>query len=240
MKTSYLATQGSAVSFTVTALDPENTGLRYTINPLLPDVAFDETNGTFSWAVARSGEYRFTVTARDSGTPFAMGTIDISLSVIHGDPLRPEPPKPPVTDPLPPETASGKAPRFLSEPKSWEVSEGGVARFFLSATDEDSAQLTWNVTGLPANCGGSARKLINKKSELFIMCSPGYNQSDTYSLSISAKDTEGNEVKTTVPLIIRESGRSAKNNFPEFASVFVPTIISGKMEIFIPVKDPEG
>lgn len=121
--------EGSSLSFTITATDPDGDNLTYSASNLPTGASFDPMTQRFSWTPGydRAGLYsnvRFTVT--DNGIPSLSANKDITITVINVN-------RPPVLDPI----------------SNQRVNEGKTLHFTVTANDPDGDDLTFSADSLP-------------------------------------------------------------------------------------------
>ena len=117
--------ENSALSFTVSASDPDNDTLTYSASGLPKGATFNASTKTFSWtpSYTQSGNYQVTFTVSD-GQLTASQTVGIGVTNVD------------------------RAPVFSSTaPQS--VAENSSLSFTISASDPDNDTLTYSASGLP-------------------------------------------------------------------------------------------
>jgi len=172
--------EGTALSFTVSATDPEGGAVTYSASSLPSGATFDAPSHTFSWtpAYGQAGVYGVTFTATDGAGRSRSQTVTITITSVN---------RPPV----------------LSVPGAQSVNEGAPLTFTVSATDPDSGQtLTYSATGLPTGAG------FNASTRTFSW-TPGYGQAGAYSVTFGVADngfpvmSDTKTVSITVNLVNR-------------------------------------
>ncbi len=118
--------EGSELSFTISAIDPDSDTLEYSVADLPTGATLDVDTGEFTWTpdYDDSGIYSVTFTVSDSSLSDSE-TINITVDNVN------------------------RAPVFSSIGDK-VVDEGSALSFTISATDPDSDTLEYSVTGLPS------------------------------------------------------------------------------------------
>ena len=140
--------EGSALSFVISATDPDGNTITYLATGLPQGATFDPNTRTFSWTpdYTQSGTYTVTFTASD-GSLFSSQDVKITVAKTN---------MPPVIDPIGNKT----------------VSEGSTLSFVISATDPNRDTLTYllqaylRVQALIKQRTHSAGHLITPRLEL--------------------------------------------------------------------------
>lgn len=167
--------EGQALSFTVSATDPNGDALTYAATNLPTGATFNPTTHVFSWtpSYGQAGNYNnveFTVS--DNGTPMMLALEDITITVGHVN-------RAPVFAPVGPQ----------------QVLEHSPLSFTVSATDPDSDPVILSVTGLPSGA------TFNASTGVFNW-TPGHPQAGNYVVTFKATDTHSassiNDVVITV------------------------------------------
>ncbi|MBM3250043.1 MAG: tandem-95 repeat protein, partial [Candidatus Omnitrophica bacterium] len=124
-------TAGQLLQFTVSATDPDNDTLTYSVNGLPNGAGFNSATKTFSWTPASTqvGTYQVTFSVTD-GTLGDSETVTIMVTTNQ----------PPVLSPI----------------GNKSVNENQLLQFTLSATDPENSALTYSATGLPGGASFNA------------------------------------------------------------------------------------
>ncbi|WP_321430432.1 putative Ig domain-containing protein [uncultured Methanolobus sp.] len=119
------AVEGSEISFTIDATDPDLNYLAYSTSSLPQGAEFDEDTRTFSWTpdYEQSGSHSITFTVSD-GSLSDSETIFIDVENTNRAPI-------------------------LSEIGNKIIAEGSELSFTISATDSDHDSLVYSATGIP-------------------------------------------------------------------------------------------
>ena len=122
--------EGDAVSFTVTASDPDGDSFTWTATDLPPGVTIDVTSGLVSGTVATGASaaspYSSSIVATDDGTPPQAGAAVVAWTIT--------PPQPPVFD------------QDLGDRTD---AEGDVVAISAPATDPEGGAIAYSAAGLP-------------------------------------------------------------------------------------------
>jgi hypothetical protein len=75
--------ENELLTFTVNATDPDGDGITLSAANLPPGASFDAQSGVFSWTptLSQEGVYTVTFNATDNGTPVAIGSTDVVITV---------------------------------------------------------------------------------------------------------------------------------------------------------------
>ncbi len=124
--------EGSALSFSVSASDSDNDTLTYSASNLPNGASFVSANRYFSWTPGSdaAGSYQVTVTVSD-GSASDSETVTITVANVNVAPV-------------------------LAAVGSQNVSEGSTLSFNLNASDSDNDNLTYSANNLPAGAALSS------------------------------------------------------------------------------------
>ena len=151
--------EGSALSFTVVATDPDGQALTYSTAAALPaGVTLNSTTGAFAWtpSYTQAGSYSITFSASD-GSLVASNTAVFTVTNTNGTPVI---------------TAVGNK----------TVAEGSALTFTIVATDPDGQALTYSTSAaLPAGA------TLNSTTGVFAW-TPSFTQAGTYTIIFRASD----------------------------------------------------
>ncbi len=150
--------EGDLLTFTISALDPDEDALTYSFIGTLPAGSqFDAVSHLFSWTPTfeQAGSYTLTFGVSD-GSLSDSETITITVNNVN---------RPPVLDPV----------------GDLLTQEGDLLTFTVSASDPDEDLLSYSAVNLPR---GAA---FNSQDHTFIWM-PEFNQSGAYSVTFQASD----------------------------------------------------
>jgi hypothetical protein len=189
--------EGSRVTFTVTATDPDGDHIEsLDVAPLPEGASFEvgasNASGTFDWTpnFTQAGVYNLTVTAQschfDSvGTVCDTGTAPVTLEIA--------------------DTGANRNPPVVTAPSDVQVEEGGTLTVTVTASDPDDGpivSLSADRSGLPeGNSGTFTTNASQTQGEL--VWHPGDGEAGTYAVTFTAVDgdTMSTSVTTTISVI---------------------------------------
>ena len=142
--------ENMALSFTVSATDPDSDTLTYSASGLPTGATFNASTRVFSWTptYAQGGSYNLTFSVNDGNSATASETITITVSNLNRDPL-------------------------LGAIGNKSTTENSNLTFTLSATDPDGDSLTYSSSNLPTGAS------FNVSSGVFSW-TPGLAQAGSY------------------------------------------------------------
>ncbi len=168
--------ENSELVFTLSATDPDNDKLTFSVNNMPEDATFNSTTGEFYWkpdySAATMSPYDLSFTANDGKNGSASKTARIVVTNVN---------RAPVATLLPAQT----------------FTEGLQGSFKIQASDPDGDKLSYTCTNLPSGASfGSTTGVLSWK--------PGSTASDAspYNLNFIVKDVYNSEVNTSVTLTI--------------------------------------
>ena len=143
--------EGSVLSFTVSATDPDGDAITYSASSLPSGASFNASTRTFSWtpSYAQSGTYNNVHFEVTDGSLTASENIRITVNNVNGPPV-------------------------LSSIGNKSVNEGSLLSFTISATDPDGDTMTYSASNLPSGAS------FNAGTRTFSW-TPSYVQAGTYS-----------------------------------------------------------
>jgi len=172
--------EGTPVSLTVVATDPDGDPLKYSYRAaggaVLPGAVMDETTGVFSWPNPTPGTYTITFRAYKANKPYKYDEETVTLTV--NDVIQP--------------------PVILSVDGAKTVDEGQTVSLTVVANDPDGDELVYQVTGAP---GGT----INPQTGVFTW-ETGEADDGVYSLTfrVSEVGNPGFYDEETITLTVNE------------------------------------
>ena len=172
--------EGTPVSLTVVATDPDGDPLKYSYRAaggaVLPGAVMDETTGVFSWPNPTPGTYTITFRAYKANKPYKYDEETVTLTVNDVN-------QPPV---------------ILSVDGAKTVDEGQTVSLTVVANDPDGDELVYQVTGAP---GGT----INPQTGVFTW-ETGEADDGVYSLTfrVSEVGNPGFYDEETITLTVNE------------------------------------
>jgi hypothetical protein len=198
-------TEGTLISFTVSASDPDGDALTsLTAAPLPAGATFNAnaafTSGTFSWTptFTQSGTYSVTFSASNALT----GSATTAISVSHGD-------RPPVVT----------APAVVSG------SENSLIIFTVTASSPDGFAIT-SFTAAPLQPGATFTTNASKTSGTFSW-TPTLSQAGTYSVTFTACNFLCGAATTIITVTNRDETPVAEAGGPYSGVVGVPVAFDG-------------
>ncbi|RJP75880.1 MAG: tandem-95 repeat protein, partial [Desulfobacteraceae bacterium] len=167
--------EGSTLSFTITATDPEGDSLSYSAANLPAGASFNPVSQRFTWTPGydMAGSYnnvRFTVT--DDGVPSLSESRSIAITVVNVN-------RPPNLNPIGDRT----------------VGEGTEISFAITAADPDGGSLTYSATGLPAGAS------FNTATQVFRWI-PSFDASGEYDIGFTVADSGSPSLKDSETITI--------------------------------------
>jgi hypothetical protein len=152
--------EGSLLSFTVTASDPDGDGLTFSASNVPTGANFNPSTRVFSWTpgFGAAGNYNVTFTVTDDGTPAENDSEIVTITVGNVN-------RPPVLG-----TISSKS-----------VDEGDLLAFTVTASDPDGDGLTFSASNVPTGAS------FNPSSRVFSW-TPEFGDSGNYSVTFTVND----------------------------------------------------
>lgn len=202
--------EGSTLSFTITATDPDGDNLTYSATNLPSGANFNPSSQRFTWTPGydRAGSYsnvRFTVT--DDGVPSQSESKSITITVVNVN-------RPPNLNPIGDRT----------------VNEGAEISFTITAADPDDDSLTYSATGLPAGAS------FNTATQVFRWI-PSFDASGEYDIGFAVADNGSpslSDSETITVTVVNQNGP------PELEPIGNKTINEGsKLSFTISATDPD-
>ncbi|MEW6427388.1 MAG: putative Ig domain-containing protein [Thermodesulfobacteriota bacterium] len=168
--------ENSPLTFTVIAIDPENTAVTYAATGMPAGATLDQNTGEFSWTpdftTAASSPYTVVFTATD-GAGTASAPVSVQITVTNTN-------RSPVLDPIGAKSASENVPLQVS----------------VTATDPDGDTVTLSATGLPAGA------IFDASTGVFSWTPPfGASSGSPYSVTFNATDGAA-QVSETVAITV--------------------------------------
>jgi len=214
--------EGHALSFTVTAADPDNDPLTLGSGTLPAGAAFTAASGAFSWTpgATQGGNYTVLFTASDGKT----GGVDSARVIISVGNVN----RPPKIDPL----------------ADVNTLEGQPLAINITASDPDpDNSLTITVTGLPG--GASVSQSGANPRTASISFTPGYRTQGNYLIKVSATDNDATNpltVDSKFHLVIGDV--DVAPSFTGSLTGSSPAVLSvnenGRLEVNLTVEDQGG
>jgi hypothetical protein len=164
--------EGSALSFTVSANDPDTGPVTLTATNLPAGATFDPETGVFSFTPSFTQEGMFTVTFTATDSEGGMTNKDVMLMIEN-------------TNQLP----------VLTVPSDQSGAEGSPLSFTVSATDPDGEAVTLSASGLPTGA------TFDATTGTFSF-TPSLGQAGAYTVTFTATDSKGGASSKTVALTI--------------------------------------
>ncbi|MBI5360220.1 MAG: tandem-95 repeat protein [Planctomycetes bacterium] len=158
------------LAFTVSATDPDGTGVTYSM-PIGPaGVVLNASTGQFEWtpAYSQSGAYNVSFAATDINNSSVSKTINIIVNNIN---------RPPV----------------LSSIGDKQVQEGSELTFAVFASDPDGTAVTYSMDLTPSGA------FWNSNAGEFTW-TPSFTQSGSYEMTFSATDADGAVTEETITI----------------------------------------
>jgi hypothetical protein len=152
--------EGTLLTFTVTASDPDGDGLTFSAGNVPPGASFNPSTRVFSWtpAFGDAGNYNVTFTVTDDGTPTESDSETVTISVGNVN-------RPPV----------------LGAIGSKNVDEGDLLSFTVTASDPDGDGLTFSANNLPSGAS------FNPSTRVF-SCTLGFGAAGNYNVTFTVTD----------------------------------------------------
>jgi hypothetical protein len=169
--------EGSPLSFTVGAADPDGDSLTFSASPLPAGASLSSHSGLFIWTpnFDQSGTYQVNFTVTDS----------VSLSVAKKINLT---------------IANTNRPPTLSSIGSKLVNENTILTLSVEAQDPDNEPLTYEATPLPQGA------TFDQNTRIFSW-KPNYNQNGTYFVNFTVSDLHGASDYEKVNITVMNSNR---------------------------------
>jgi hypothetical protein len=173
-----LGKEGSALTFTVSALDPEGDAITYSASNLPKGASFDEATRTFDWTpdYDQSGTYTVAFNATDAGG--ATGTQNVTITVAETNRL-------PIWNALLDQAGA----------------EGTFITFTAVATDPDGDAVTYSLTDAPTGAS------IGATTGIFTWM-PAFNQAGTVTVTFHATDVHNGDATTAVTFTITNTNQA--------------------------------
>ncbi len=170
--------ENAALTFTVTASDPDGNTTTLSASNLPGGAAFNVSTGVFSWtpSYSQAGTYSLVHFAVSDGS--LTDTEDITITV----------------------TNVNLAP-VLAVVGNKTAAENSNLAFTLSATDADGNTLTYSAVGLPSGAS------LNSSSGAFSW-TPSYTQSGSYSMTFSVSDGNGGTDSEAITITVSNVNRA--------------------------------
>lgn len=189
--------EGTLLTFTANASDPDGGDLTYTADPIPWGATFDNRTGEFLWIPSyhQNGTYTMTFMVSDVGNLTDNETITLNVTDVN---------------PLP----------LLNPIGNRTVEEGTLLTFIVNATDPDGGNLTYSTGPLPQ------RATFNISDRVFSWV-PSYSQNGTYYVNFTVTDAGGLMVYENVTLVVTEpiQGNSSPSGYwPVFEPVEIHTV----------------
>ena len=127
------------LTFTVTASDPDNDNLTYSVDPLPPGATFDSGTGVFNWtpSAGQAGVYTLLFTVTDDGVPSRNDTEQITITVG------------PISVTLSGQSVTSDT-MIVSDQYALLNFGGGTNLYIGSAGQLARALIKWNLSSIPA------------------------------------------------------------------------------------------
>ena len=152
--------EGTLLTFTVTASDPDGDGLAFSASNVPTGASFNPSTRVFSWtpAFGAAGNYNVTFTVTDDGTPAESDSEVVTITVGNVN-------RPPV----------------LGTIGSKSVNEGVLVTFTVSASDPDGDGLTFSASNLPSGAS------FNPSTRVFSW-TPAFGAAGNYNATFTVTD----------------------------------------------------
>ncbi len=176
--------EGSNLSFTISATDPDGGTLTYSATGLPTGAVFNVSTRVFSWTptYVQAGSYSVTFTVTDAG-----GLSDSETTVITANNVN----RPPVLN-----TIGNKT-----------ITVGQSLTFSVSATDPDGDALTYSASGLPAGA------TFNASTRVFSW-TPAAGQAGSYNITFTVTDSRGLSNSETITIAVTAPVQLARITTP--------------------------
>lgn len=170
--------ENSALTFTVTATDPDGGALTLSVSNLPSGASFTPGTGAFSWTPSYSQAGTYAAVHFEVTDGSLTDSEDITITVSN----------------------TNRAP-VLGVVGNQSVSENSNLAFSLSATDADSDTLAYSATGLPSGA------TLNSSTGAFSW-TPTYSQSGTHSVTFSVSDGNGGTDSEAITITVANVNRA--------------------------------
>ena len=216
--TTQTVNEGSLLSFTVTASDPDGDTVVLSATDLPSGTSFGDNlnnTGTFTWTPGslQSGTYSVTFSGDDGN-----GCTDTATTLIT------------VND-VPP----GNECPTVTAPATQTVNEGSLLSFTVTASDPDGDTVVLSATDLPS--GAASGDNLNNTGTF--TWTPGSLQSGTYSVTFSGDD--GNGCTDTATTLITVNDVGPGNECPTVTAPATQTVNEGQaLNFTVTATDPDG
>jgi len=209
--------EGSLLSFTLTATDPDGDGLTFSASNVPTGASFNPSSRVFSWtpAFGDSGNYNVTFTVTDDGSPAESDSEVVTISVGNVN-------RPPV----------------LGSIGSKSVDEGNRLTFTISASAPDGDILTYSASNLPSGAN------FNSGTRTFSW-TPAIGDAGNYNVQFTVTDNgsppESDLEIVTITVVDSSVGNLAPDQpvitSPYYSEMECDLLASIKAE---PFSDPDG
>jgi len=209
--------EGTPLTFTVTASDPDGDNLTFSASNVPTGASFNPSTRVFSWtpAFGDAGNYDVTFTVTDDGTPAESDSEVVTITVGNMN-------RPPVLDPI----------------GSKSVDEGDPLSFTISASDPDGDGLTFSASNLPTGAS------FNPTSRVFSW-TPNYGAAGNYNVQFTVTDN-GSPAESDLEIVnITVVDPSIGNLAPDQPVIASPYYGETETDILLtvqtePFSDPDG
>ncbi|MCX5701718.1 MAG: putative Ig domain-containing protein [Candidatus Omnitrophica bacterium] len=193
-----IVTEGSALTFTISATDADGDALTYSASNLPTGASFNATSRTFSWTpgINQAGTYTAVHFVVSDGS--LTDTEDITITVNNNN----------------------QAP-VLAAIGNKTVAESSQLTFTISATDADGDTLAYSAAGLPTGAS------FNASTRVFSW-TPTLSQAGSYSVTFSVSDGNGGSDSEAISITVQDINTDTEPPFvdslnPDSEEVQVPT-----------------
>jgi hypothetical protein len=204
--------EGATLTFTVSAMDPDENPLTYSVSNIPEGAYFDSTTGVFTWApgYGASGSYTDVVfSVADNGSPAETDSESITITVGNVN----------------------RAP-VLAAIGNQTVAEGAALTFVVSATDSDGDALTYMASNLPEGA------MFDAVTQTFTW-TPGYDAAGAYANILFSVTDNGSLQQSdleTISITVENTNRP-----PLFAIIGDQTVAEGSaLQFTVEAVDPDN
>jgi len=211
------ADEGTPLTFTVTASDPDGDNLTFSASNVPTGASFNPSTRVFSWtpAFGDAGNYDVTFTVTDDGTPAESDSEVVTITVGNVN-------RPPVLDPI----------------GSKSVAEGDPLSFTISASDPDGDALTFNASNLPL---GATFDAVTRT----FSWTPNYGAAGNYNVQFTVTDN-GSPAESDLEIVTIMVVDPSNGNLPPDQPVITsPYYGEAEADLLLtvetdPFSDPDG
>ena len=209
--------EGSLLTFTVTASDPDGDGLTFSASNLPTGASFNPSTRVFSWTpgFGSAGNYNVTFTVTDDGSPAESDSEVVTITVGNVN-------RPPALNPI----------------GSKSVDEGNLLTFTVTASDPDGDGLTFSASNVPTGASFSPSTRV-------FSWTPAFGDAGNYNVQFTVTDN-GTPPESDIEIVTITVVDPAVGNLPPNQPLMVSPY-DGEMETDLlltiqtePFSDPDG